>query len=105
MSSDWLSYYLIAKTAPRYIVLLVVVISRFGESPPWDKLCTMRIETLRWILWGLLIAFGIVALITMLSVRGFLAIGAILFNPFILVVLGIAIVVIAAMMKNKKDVR
>jgi hypothetical protein len=65
-----------------------------------------RLETLRWILRGLLTAFGIVALITVLSVLGFLAIGAtILFNPFILVVLGIAIVVIAAMMKNKKDVR
>ncbi|AFU57003.1 hypothetical protein Ngar_c00530 [Candidatus Nitrososphaera gargensis Ga9.2] len=36
---------------------------------------------------------------------GFLTIGVLLFNPFILVVLGIAIVVIAAMMKNKKDVR
>jgi hypothetical protein len=67
-------------------------------------LCTKRLETLRWILQGLLTAFGAIALIAVFSVLGFLAIGAILFNPFILVVLGIAIVVIAAMMKNKKDV-
>ncbi len=64
-----------------------------------------RLETLRWILRGLLTAFGVIVLMAALSVLGFLAIGAILFNPFILVVPSIAIVVIAAMMKNKKDVR
>ncbi len=46
-------------------------------------------------------AFGLVALLTVLGVLGFLAIGGIIFNPFILVVLGIAIVVIAAMIALK----
>ncbi|WP_148680749.1 hypothetical protein [Candidatus Nitrososphaera gargensis] len=70
-----------------------------------ERVVQKRLETLTWILRGLLIIFGVIALITVLSVLGFLTIGVLLFNPFILVVLGIAIVVIAAMMKNKKDVR
>lgn len=47
----------------------------------------------------------VLALMTLLGVLGLLAIGAILLNPFILVILGIAIVVVAAMMKNQKNVR
>ncbi|HEX7033676.1 MAG TPA: hypothetical protein VF172_11820, partial [Nitrososphaera sp.] len=62
-----------------------------------ERVARKKLETLAWILRGLLVVFGLVALLTLLGVLGFLAIGAIIFNPFILVVLGIAIIVIAAM--------
>lgn len=64
-----------------------------------------RLNTLTRVFRGLFAAFGIVALLTTFSIVGFPAIGFIIFNPFLLVILQIAIIVIYFMMKNPKEVR
>jgi hypothetical protein len=64
-----------------------------------------RLKILTWVFKGLLVVFGIIALLTVLSFIGLLAIGFILFNPFFLIILAIAIIVIYAMMKNPKEIK
>lgn len=83
-------------------VHVIVIISGLLVAPKlMGHTARKRFKTLTWVFGGLLAAFGIVALLTVLGIVGFLAIGFILFNPFLLVILGIAIIVIYFMMKNR----
>lgn len=49
--------------------------------------------------------FGVIALLIILGILGIVVTSTLIFNPFILIVTGIAIIAVYAMMKNPKEVK